>query len=678
MGRKKTSSTGNIPARSHLWVGLGIFCIALAVRGLYLLESAKNPAFYFPIVDSRSYSQMAQNLINGQAIDGQFFWQPAFYPLFLSLCYKLSHISIVFVKIVQALIGSLTCVLSYKLGQKVHSKAAGIAAGIITALYLPLVFFEAQLLATGWAAFWSVALILLFIRTRENLSISNGFILGLAGGLSVLTRPVFLPFFALTLVWLVVSLVKDQVKSNRLAVGIFCIVFGFGAVTGPVAVKSFQVMQKASILPHSGGVNFYIGNNADFEEVITIRPGHRWNELMAEPLNQTGVQSHNGAQDYFKQKSLDYMANEPWSFMKGIFYKTSQFISSREMPRNVDIYLFRQWSILLSAGLFKISNAGFPFILLLPFSILGAVFCFRKIPLPLWFFLLIYPASVILFFVTARYRMPIIPVLSVLAGCSGVTLFGMIKNRSYQKLGTALVGMILIGVAMVLPGPFFEEKVDYEAEFYFSLGGSLDQAGFPDRAVAHYQHAATLRENHLDTLYDLAIVLGQQGRHKEAIRHYQKIISIDPEFLQSQKSLGNAFIKLKMYPEALPHLVNAGLLDDQDPEVFINAGNIYAMQGKLDDAILSLNIAYKLQPDNFRTRNNLANIYLSLKKLNEAVKFYRLALMMNNDASAVHSNLGYCLQQQGKDGEAIDAFETALALDPNNGSAAASLELLRK
>jgi len=160
------------------------------------------------------------------------------------------------------------------------------------------------------------------------------------------------------MVWLVASLIRNQINRTKLTRGILCILTGFSIITVPVAVKSHQVMKKASILPHSGGVNLYIGNNENYEDVITIRPGHRWNELMEEPLNQTGVNTHQAAQDYFKQKTFDYISHEPVSFLKGIIYKSTQFISSREMPRNVDIYLFRNWSNLLSVGLFKVSHAG--------------------------------------------------------------------------------------------------------------------------------------------------------------------------------------------------------------------------------------------------------------------------------------------------------------------------------
>lgn len=396
------------------------------------------------------------------------------------------------------------------------------------------------------------------------------------------------------------------------------------------------------------------------------------------PANEAGVKYHGDAQEFFKQKTFDYISSEPVAFTKGILYKTTQFISSREMPRNVDVYLFRKWSKMLSVGLFKISQAGFPFIILLPVSVVGLILNFRKVPLPVWLYILLYPAAVILVFVTARYRMPIVPVLSVLAGCSATSVYQMMKNRSYRNVVIAIAIMFFICIAMILPGPFYEEKVGYEAELYYGLGDSFDKHGRDGQAVEHYKHAISLREDYLDAHQNIAVVFGGQGRYKEAIKHYQKVISIESEYLSAHKNIADAFRNLNLLTDALNHLVIACRLDNKDPAPFINAGSIFAMQGDLDEAILYLRKAYKLQPDNFRTANNIANIHLSLNELQQAVNYYRLALKLKPDDAGIHSNLGVCFQKQGLTLEAIKEFKAALSIDPNHRSARMSLDKLQQ
>ena len=52
----------------------------------------------------------------GGEIFERFFWQPFFYPYFLTCVYKLTGCSIIAAKIIQPIIGALTCILCFRLG----------------------------------------------------------------------------------------------------------------------------------------------------------------------------------------------------------------------------------------------------------------------------------------------------------------------------------------------------------------------------------------------------------------------------------------------------------------------------------------------------------------------------------------------------------------------------------
>ena len=103
-------------------IAIAIFITALLIRGVYLYESSDNPTFKFPIVDSATYDETAIALIEANYIDSNIFWQPVFYPLFIALLYALSNTSIIFVKIVQSLIGCFVCVLTYIVGKKIFDR----------------------------------------------------------------------------------------------------------------------------------------------------------------------------------------------------------------------------------------------------------------------------------------------------------------------------------------------------------------------------------------------------------------------------------------------------------------------------------------------------------------------------------------------------------------------------
>ena len=197
--------------KKQLLIGAGIFALALIVRLVYLRESLFNPAFANPVLDSGTYDNFARTLAAGERVSGQLFWQPVFYPFFLSIVYWFSNGSIIFGKVVQIFLGSLTCLLTYHLGKRVFNQAAGIIAGLTTALYGPLIFFDGELLATGWAALWAVSLILLFLTGPSRRSAWFFFVLGMCGVMNIITRPTFVPFFIAALIWLGIR----SYRSNR-------------------------------------------------------------------------------------------------------------------------------------------------------------------------------------------------------------------------------------------------------------------------------------------------------------------------------------------------------------------------------------------------------------------------------------------------------------------------------
>ncbi|MHC4344856.1 MAG: ArnT family glycosyltransferase, partial [Planctomycetota bacterium] len=209
----------SIRTATGVWLGVGIFALAVLVRGVYLYESSDNPTFRAPVVDSLTYDQMARRLLAGEGLTSDFFWQPLFYPLFLAGVYRVSDFSILAVKVIQMILGAVTCLLVLRLGQRLFDRQTGILAGLIAVFYMPMVFFEQELLATGWAAFCSVAVVLCLLRAREKPTLWRCFILGLTGAFSIIVRPVFLPFFAAGCLWLAVSWIRDRVGGSAFACG---------------------------------------------------------------------------------------------------------------------------------------------------------------------------------------------------------------------------------------------------------------------------------------------------------------------------------------------------------------------------------------------------------------------------------------------------------------------------
>ena len=429
--------------------GAAVFLLAFLVRAVYLLESSDNPTFDVPVVDSMSYDRMARDLAGGEGPSQELFWQPPFYPLFLSAVYWLTGSSILAAKIAQMALGALTAALVYQLGRRIFDRRIGILAGVIAALYAPSVFFDGELLATGWASFWSVAMVLLLLGARERADRWRCAALGACAALAVVTRPVFLPFLLAGGAWLIAVWRRGGAGSRSLALRGAALVGGFLLVAAPIGLLNLRTTGRASILPYSGGANLYIGNNPDRRETITIRPGLQWEKLVELPAG-IGLQGGYRQERYYVGRVVDYAKSDPVGLIEGLVAKTLQFASSRELPRNVDVYLFRRWSLVLSAGIWKAGLLGFPFGALAALAALGALQGRRRVPAPVWLFLLLYPAAVVAVFVTARYRVPAVPILCVLAAAGLAGAWRIAAARRWVELAVAacLVGGVALATSM--------------------------------------------------------------------------------------------------------------------------------------------------------------------------------------------------------------------------------------
>jgi len=389
----------------------------------------------------------------GKQIEPTFFWQACFYPFFLSRVYLFTGASIICAKLLQILLGSALCVLVYRLGQTVFDRRTGTLAGIITALYGPLIFFESKLLATSWASIWSVVLILLFLKAGEKKGLWLYLALGICGGLSIITRATFLPFFVAASIWLLFALRRASMPWKMIAARKAFVLMGVLLILAPVARICYQVTGYFSALPESGPVNLYVGNNPQTSKTITLRPGGDWKNLCNLPY-QHGAKNRHQAGQFFIRWFWNYVTTQPLHYLTGLAHKTTQFLSSRELPRNVDVYGSRKYSRLFSAMTWKLHQFGFPFGILLPLTLLGFIgphFSTRRkmgtlrhrpgIPPPIVLFLIFYPFTVILVFVTARYRAPVIPVMAILAAAGFWVVIETIKTKRWGQMA-AMTGVI--------------------------------------------------------------------------------------------------------------------------------------------------------------------------------------------------------------------------------------------
>jgi len=554
--RAKTSGAGCQPDKKRLWSWVAIGALALLVRLVFLYQVSKGPTFFTPIIDSGHYNNLAKSLAAGQLTGPTFFWQPVFYPLFfLSRIYLITGNSIGCAKLLQSLFGSVLCVLVYELARRIFEQRTGVAAGVIMAFYGPVMFFDSELVAAGWACIWSVVLILLFLKAVESKRPFIFMVLGICAGLSFITKPTFLLFIAAGVVWLTVELRRGglmpwKVIAARNAV----LLSGLLLVIAPVSIMAYHIKGNFNPLPRYGPINLYIGNNPEALD-MNPRPGREWTKLFVMP-RQYGYEEAQAGR-FFTRRVRDYIKERPFDFAGGLVRKTIRFFSSREIPRTFDMYIARKYSSLFSVLTWKFHNFGFPFALLLPLTLLGLVRHWSRIPAVLILFLIFYPLSIILIFNAARYRVPVIPVMAVPAAAGFWGVIEAIKAKRILQAAVMLAVIIIIAVVSSIAGPFPAEKFNYAAEMHYWVGSANKYHGNIERCVFELSEAVRLNPDYAVAHKLLGQSLHQQGKNTEALGHLETALKLEPELKVVHYYLGAVLLDLGKPDQAIEHLHKA-------------------------------------------------------------------------------------------------------------------------
>ncbi|MHC4757037.1 MAG: tetratricopeptide repeat protein [Planctomycetota bacterium] len=642
-----------------------IFFLSLAVRLIYLAESADNPTFKTPVVDAMNYDSLARNLVNNSAMEESFFLQAIFYPLFLAGVYSMSSSSIICAKIIQMFLGSLISVLIYFLGKNIFNRHTGLISAVIIALYGPLIFYDAELLATSWAVLFSVVLIMLFLKAAEKYNVWLYIALGLCGALSVITRPTFLPFFLIAYIFLCYSIFRRPAEFPNARLSVFSIILGFILVYIPTSLLSLQKTGKFTIMPYSGGVNLYIGNNPQYSKTISARPGWQWEQI-------TGMPSKNQVSDnvwdkerFFKRKTIDYALQNPISFARGLINKALRLITSRELPRNVEIYIFGKWSRIIQFSTWKLGMFGFPFGLILPLMVIGLVYNWRKVPAPVGIYFIIYSASLILVFPSARYRAPMIPIISIYSAAGILSIIHSIRNARWIRLAIIAIIVAFVGLLGILPGPFDEEKTDYEAELYYCLGYNMYSNGKHQEAIDHFEKALQIKNDFDDAHVYLGHTLLLSGRLDEAIMHFEKTLELNPDYGTAYSNLGVAYRQKGQYDKSIYYYSEYLRLDSNDPKIYSNLGVALIGAGRIDEAIKSLEKSLKINPVDPGVHNNIAAAFLRKDDVENAVKHLYEAVKIDPYNAYANYILGTIYIKNREIDNAINHFQNALKTNPN-------------
>ena len=459
---------------------------------------------------------------------------------------------------------------------------------------------------------------------------------GIALGALSLTREnalvLALPLLA-WVAWKVGSTTRGRLVSSALFAG------GLLIALGPVLARNFVVGGELHLTTSQMGPNLYIGNHAEATGTYKpLRPGRqdaRFERTDARDLAEAAegrALSPAEVSHFYTQQVVDYIRTEPGDWIRLMGRKLALVWNATEVGDTEDFYAYALQSTLLRT--LRIFHFGW----IVPLALLGGIITWRERD-RLWLLYALvgtYSLSVVVFYVFARYRFPLVPIVLLFAAVA------LVRGRSWFGAHSPRLWAPALAATLLVAAFSNASLVDHramQATTHFNLGYGLAQYGKAAEATEQFRLALTIDPAFPKARNELGIVLAQEGKLDQAAVEFEEALRLDPDFAQAEANLGELRLQQSRPDEAREHFERALLIE----------------------------------PENAPAHDGLAKALFQQKDLAGAVEHFERSLSVEPDNAAAHNNLGVIAALRGDLEEAIVRFEAALAIDPDYDQAKENL-----
>lgn len=597
------------------------------------------------MVDAAAYHAKAVGILQSGWLAEVSSYQAPLYPYIIAAIYSVFGVDPFYVQIFQCVFSVANVFLIFLIARRLFGPRVGIAAAAIACLYGPFIFFAGILLKESLAVFFADAMLLVLLSAAARPRAWKYLAAGALFGIAAMLRENFylvLPAIILWILWHVPSF-------RRKAVFSLAMIAGVAALLAPFAIKNARYSKGFSPAGYHAGLNFFIGNNPDatgvFERFDFFRPGPEFEESDVRVETERMLRRKLSPQEvsrYWLEKTVEGFRDSPLIFPKLLAVKAALFLGGREYPDNYDFNFVRSLTYVL-----KTAFAGYGLVMV--FALFG-IFLSRS-RAPAFGLMYVYAAafalSVIVFYINARYRFPIAPVLIVFAAYAIAE--GWKKILAGGPVKIALAAAIAAGLFLSVTDAFRDKTEDF-AISWFGIGNTFENQGRLDEATLYYEKALALLPDYSNALHQTGSVLEKQGRVDDAIEKYLEAIEVEPCFLDAHFSLASAYEKMGLVESAASAWNAVFDCRPNQPDALNNLALLHERTGRTENAVDELKKAIDERPYDANLHNNLGVIFLARGLYEPAEERFAEALKIDPGHAAAIENMNSLNASKGAAG----------------------------
>jgi tetratricopeptide (TPR) repeat protein len=586
---------------------LVVFLMALLVRAVYVHLSYQLNLFPDLFLDSKYYEKIAALIQQGFGAGDHPYMLSPLYPYLISpFILDGGELDANMVRYIQSVAGSITCVFAALIAREILDSRAGWIAGLVMALYGPMIHYDALILVASLQTMTitlAVWLLVYSLGCPERKLLSLG--AGLALGISTALRPtglVLVVAVVLSHVVVVFFKKKSDVYSQWLKKTVL-FVCGCLLVIAPFTARNYLVSGEPILLSANGGINFWIGNHKGSHGIFNLPPDY---DLVRDPLGVDAASrlsgrqlDYRGASSWWRQEAISDIGEDPLRWLSLMGKKLLLFAHNSEIPQlglNFQWYQQKTWILALLPlnGMLLLIIAMLSPLLFHQYYRAGG-WSGREVWRLYWpfLFVLVYWGAISLFFVTGRYRAPVMPLIVVISSVGLVIFFRLLwrKNQSLIPLFSVvfLAALLSVGGNKLYKSDMLLPPVNlYSGTEERQRGMAFYQQGKYREAEVAYRKSLAIRDNTI-TRGNLANALKAQGKIDEALLEYKKVLEENPRDAIANYNLANLFRDYRGdMPAAIRHYQKALEIQPKFAEAYLNLGLLLERIGETGKAIDAL------------------------------------------------------------------------------------------